>query len=347
MKDLSYLTDHYDEKIKKIKEINAPLNFVFVTDMHHRLHEYFMPEHPELPPDYFELATDSLDSIQYILDRCPEILCVVNGGDVGNDYDPNPEKIRKSHREVMESLYNLSVPIYSCIGNHDDAVGVASETGRDNTETAILPEELHDIFMRDNPTDKNYFYIDFDKQKYRFVFLNTSDKPYYINEKGQYEYTWRLEISDKQAEWFEKDALQTDNKILVFSHAPLRNRGIYGSHNVNLGVKPYDNILNAPRILYDIKQSKKVAAMICGHVHYDNVVYDDEMVTVSTLSVYSDEWSKGCPKRPLKTINETAFDVFSIKDDWIYITRFGAGVDRMVHIEVDGYENWDIKRNCL
>ena len=29
MKDLSYLTDHYDEKIKRIKEIDAPLNFIF------------------------------------------------------------------------------------------------------------------------------------------------------------------------------------------------------------------------------------------------------------------------------------------------------------------------------
>ena len=347
MKDLSYLTDYYDEKIEKIKAINAPLNFLFITDMHHRLHEYFMPEHPELSPDYFELATDAIDSIQYILDRCPEISCVINGGDIGNDYDPSPEKILKGHCEVMDALYRLSVPIYSCIGNHDDAVGVAWECGRDNTKSAILPKKLHELCMKYNPTDKNYFYIDFDQQGYRFVFLNTSDKPYLLNEDGQYEYPWRLEISDRQAEWFEKEALQTQHRILVFSHAPLRYKGVYGSQGVRLGVKPYDSVLNAPRILFDIEHSGKVAALIAGHVHYDNIVYDNSLVSITTLSSYSDEWSPGCPKRPLKTIKETAFDVFSIKNDWIYMTRFGAGHDRMAHIELDGYLGIDLKKNCL
>lgn len=44
MKNVSYLTDHYDEKIKKIKEINAPLNFVFITDEHNRIGESFLED---------------------------------------------------------------------------------------------------------------------------------------------------------------------------------------------------------------------------------------------------------------------------------------------------------------
>ena len=40
MEDIGYLTDHYDEKIERIKRIGAPLNFVFITDQHNRLNEY-------------------------------------------------------------------------------------------------------------------------------------------------------------------------------------------------------------------------------------------------------------------------------------------------------------------
>ena len=31
-----YPIDDYDEKIERIKAIDAPLNFVFITDTHHR-----------------------------------------------------------------------------------------------------------------------------------------------------------------------------------------------------------------------------------------------------------------------------------------------------------------------
>ena len=37
MHDTKYLTDHYDEKIKRINDIDAPINFVFITDMHHNM----------------------------------------------------------------------------------------------------------------------------------------------------------------------------------------------------------------------------------------------------------------------------------------------------------------------
>ena len=41
--------------------------------------------------------------------------------------------------------------------------------------------------------------IDADEQDYRFVFLNTSDKPYFLNEEDQYPFGWRLEKSNQQA----------------------------------------------------------------------------------------------------------------------------------------------------
>ena len=209
MNDLRYLTDHYDEKIKQIKEANAPLNFVFITDEHNRLNEYAVKGEP----GKFELAANAIHSIQYILDRCPEISFVVSGGDIGNDYDPDPAKMRASHQEVMDALYSLSVPVYCTVGNHDDGIGNAVDRGDlDIRRIAIFPEEMHALCMKYNPTKENYYYINDPTLPYRYVFLNTSDKAYFADPEEKEPFGWRLEASNKQAEWLEEDALKRIGK---------------------------------------------------------------------------------------------------------------------------------------
>lgn len=327
MRDLRYLTDHYDEKIDRIKKINAPINFVFITDQHNRMNSYTNECNAVVNDDSTrELAVDAIRSIQYILDRCPGISCVISGGDVGNDYYPESDRFKTSVEEVYDALYGLSVPVHNLIGNHDDGLGTANDRGWNLQEHYISPEEMHAICMKNNPTKENYYYVDIDPG-YRFVFLNSIDLPYVAFPDGNWTPHWMLALSDKQVRWFEEEALKTDRKILVFSHAPLHNFGIVGE-GMPLGIKPYDDTLNAPRILYDIAGASNVVANICGHVHYDNVVYTNSLLTITTLCSLVQEWAPGCPKREIGTITETAFDVFSIKDDMIYMTRFGAGRDR-------------------
>lgn len=70
MKDLSYLTRHYDEKIARIRALRAPLNFVFITDQHNRLTQHALKDQGIEDPARYELAVDAIRSIQYILDRC-------------------------------------------------------------------------------------------------------------------------------------------------------------------------------------------------------------------------------------------------------------------------------------
>ena len=126
--DIRYLTDHYDEKIDAINALGAPLNFVFITDMHNGLGRARIPGGGDRE---YGLAADHIRSIQYILDRCPGISCVVNGGDIGNDYWPDAAGIRSTYRETMDALYALSVPVHCCIGNHCiivSYVGLAGET---------------------------------------------------------------------------------------------------------------------------------------------------------------------------------------------------------------------------
>ena len=67
MERLRYLTDFYDEKIARIREIDAPLNFIFITDQHNM---------------FRHSTVEAVESMQYILDRCPNIQCVISGGDM-------------------------------------------------------------------------------------------------------------------------------------------------------------------------------------------------------------------------------------------------------------------------
>ena len=326
MKDIRYLTDHFDEKIKRINDLDAELNFVFITDQHHNLMRFATGGEE----GKYEDGLAHVEAIRYILERCPKIQCVISGGDIGEDYNPDPDAIRATLKEITDALYSLPVPVHCIIGNHDDALGVSTSRGWDNTKYAILPDEMHKLCMRSNPTDQNYYYIDFEEQDYRFIFLNTSDKPYIIDPKtGQYPFGWRLEISNEQAIWFEKEALATDRNIIVFAHSPIHNDGYYGTENPPIGIKPYDDLLNGPRVYYHLKQAQNVVAMIYGHVHFDNMVIDDGIIGVTTLCDMYQKWAPSCPDRKLGDITETAFDVFSFKKNMMYITRFGAGCDRM------------------
>jgi len=326
LRDISYLTDHFDEKIKRIRELDAPLNFVFITDMHNRLNQYAVKNgHVDLT-DY-ELGIDAVTSIRYILDRCPGIGCVICGGDIGCDYNPDLEEKRFAHEEIMGALHSLPVPVYSCIGNHDDLLGCAKDKGFDTKEHVFLPADLHRILLPNIPGENNYYYIDIGEE-WRFVFLDTSDKPYFLDETGQYAFGWRLEVSDKQAIWLEKEALVTGRKIIVFSHSPLSNAGMIGSEGEPDLIKPYDDLRNAPRVLHAVRSCPNVAAMVAGHVHFDNIRYDDGILSMTTLCSFVQEWTSICPKREIGTVTETAFDVISVKDNMMYMTRFGAGEDR-------------------
>ncbi len=73
MKDLRYLTNSYDRGIQRILDIDAPLNYIFMTDQHNCMNEMEARyKNPDNPGPY-ERASDAIDSMQYILDRCPNI----------------------------------------------------------------------------------------------------------------------------------------------------------------------------------------------------------------------------------------------------------------------------------
>ena len=340
--DISYLTDHYDEKIEKIKKINAPLNFIFYTDPHNGLSEWDCPKHPDYAPDDFESAPDAAASMQYIIDRVPNLQCVVCGGDLGCDYHDDPEKAHASIREMMEALYRLTVPVHCCIGNHDDCATTptleplksypqfAGEKKPPVSEYILYPEDLHAICMKHNPTDENYYYVDFDDAGYRFVFLNTSDFEYGTDRQGNPLYPVNaIRVSPEQVRWFTQ-AVKTDKKVIAFAHAPIHTRGHFPDCLCG-----HVCVENGEWLWCEMQRADNVVASFAGHLHYDNLVYDGRIVSIDTQSasgLEKGQWDPSCPRREFGTITETAFDVVSVTDKVIYCTRFGAGEDRAARI---------------
>ena len=47
---------------------------------------------------------------------------------------------------------------------------------------------------------------------------------------------------------------------------------------------------------------------------------------------FAQKMGAGCPNRTFGTVTETAFDVLSVTDKQIYMTRFGAGENRVGYI---------------
>ncbi len=337
IKDLTYLTDYYDEKIQRVKDIDAPLNFIFYTDPHNGLSEFDAKKHPGWYEAHeYESALNSIASLQYIIDRLPGLKCVVCGGDLGCEHYTDPKMAHQSIKDTANALYDLTIPAHIMIGNHDDCVTTQNSMGtpvEKLKEYILYPKDLHSICMKNNPTDKNYYYVDFDDLGYRFVFLNTSDHYYGFDDNNNLIHPGIVGVSREQVMWF-KEAVKTNNRVIVFSHSPISIAGHYPDC-----AKGREDMLNGPWLWHEMKKAPNVIASISGHLHYDNVVYDGPVVAISTMAAgecYHGQWDIVCPRREYGTITETAFDVVSVTEKVVYCTRFGIGNDRAARI----MRNW-------
>ncbi len=320
MKDLRYLTDHYDEKIWRIQEINAPLNFIFITDIHFSLNktDWELRRMPEA--NQAEWALDHIESMRYIIDRCPADF-VVCGGDVVNDAHP-----RETLAAVGNALEGLGLPVHRVIGNHEDGVYMPAGKGWVRNPSPLTKQELHELWMQCSPTQEDYYWFDV-PQGYRFVLLNTSDKPCEGNQEENYAHGHRCIVSGKQTAWLRDEALNTEKRVIIVSHAPMNQ-----AHAKEMAAKPNDALLGGEAAWQVIHRAGNVAAMLSGHEHHDMMFYDGPILSISTNCDMMQECNPSCPVREPGTITEECFDVVSIKGDMMYLTRFGAGHDRQSNL---------------
>lgn len=335
MPDITYLTKNYDKKIEHIRSLDADVNFLFITDCHSGLNRQSSENSEYRSPDDFELAENAIEAMRYVAERC-NIDFALCGGDVGNDYAPTPEAVHNTIKDFYAGLYSLPVPVHCCVGNHDDAVGFSAETGRSTGDFAISPKEMHRLCMRNNPTNENYYYFDHERSGLRFVILNACDHLYQPDENGNYTHGWTLAFSETQLGWLDTRALNTDKTCVILSHVPISNKGIFGPGGYPYGFNNTDDFPRSKQILECIKRHGNVCMCLAGHVHADNLRYGDGdlegVVTVTTDSSFLDPQMQPLPERRFGEESETVFDVFSIKSNYMYITRFGAGLDRQANL---------------
>ena len=139
---------------------------------------------------------------------------------------------------VVKSLGYIRAPVINLIGNHDIS--------------AFSIDQLQNIYRSNN------FQFDLigslDVGRYRFIWIDLSSS----KEKGIY-------LCDKTYSFLEK-ALQSEKKIILFSHAPLASIDNIGSFYWSFNLDNFSYI-NGNRIIQMIK-NKKILACINGHNHW-------------------------------------------------------------------------------
>ena len=185
-------------------------------------------------------------------------------GDTGKS-ENTPENTMQSLKELTTRyLEDANCPVLITFGNHDTNAlwckyyGEANQqlTQTDHYEQVTSKIKAHNGSAMVTDGESNYYYVDFPFDDVRVVMLNTTD--------GNYENSFESvsTISDRQAEWFETVALDTDMNVLVMAHIPLCKDFPDSS-----GSLPYNAEKITSAVEAFIKDGGKFVAYMYGHTH--------------------------------------------------------------------------------
>jgi len=287
---------------------------------------------------------------------------VVHLGDLlcGNIPEVISRRILKEEIECYKSSVKAQ-KMYIAQGNHD---GFRDENYKNqNVHNIMLNENwyadtnFHDTdsnFFR--PGNKPWFYVDLQEHMLRLIFLCTNDYDHITNEERK-RYKQYERISDEQLEWFGSTALNCPDgyAVMVFSHIhPFRLEDKSDSGQFIIETDENKNYLNSVLLLKAFKEGKSVTVkgktydfsnskreVICwfyGHDHSDAMVTIDGITYVGVASQTAyipqlwDPIGYYPSPRTMNTVYEDAWDAVLWKksERKIYLTRFGAGEDRVI-----------------
>lgn len=325
-----------EEVNKTVKDVFSHMNsdgiaFAFVTDMHYVTHgnNYINAEQGKA------MISDTCGNIKSVCDRIP-LDAILVGGDLimpkgtANDVDSLTQENMNSYiNDIRSKLLVNNVPVLMTPGNHDGVDGGAPN-----------PESLYSSMMRHNNSyvvrngKKPYYYMDFTNQKIRIIALNT------INADGNHG------VSDEEYAWLQNTLNGVPNgyDVLVFSHIGIQ------SIDFEVNTQNVKDLLNS---WHNDTNNGNIIAYVAGHQHYDWIVpkeYNgtefkgsgcDFPVILTTCSYNSSQTPsaeyisagvKVVGTRTPNTVLQDAWDVFvyNKEEKKLYITRFGAGDDRVV-----------------
>ena len=216
-----------------------------------------------------------------------------------------------------------------------DKEGGKLQTGTSELPLYIVPGNHDYNYFRGNPDimypDTPQYYVDDDKQKLRFIFIDSFDP------KEQYRYGF----SDYCVHWLDAVLnLMPDGYVaIVFSHVtPLVRLQAWT-----------DNIRNREKLIAVLdRYADSILAFINGHNHCDHLFNDLHNRKFPIISIncakceyFTEHKPEGAvvPYRKLGDRTQESFDIMQVDTEKreIYFIRFGAGQDRLVR---NGKAEW-------
>lgn len=320
------------------------LNFIFVTDLHHRLGDNMLGTAARIAEAAKGLPLDF-------------ILC---GGDIGVN-GPKSEVVA-AQAEIMQALAAAGPPLLAVKGNHDDNSIHDDALQLKGAANVIYPHETNSL-MLDSVRhlaafdgDGLYYYLDIPAKRTRVIVLDCIDIPYELADHGGMRYLGQSQyaFSDRQLNWFAHEALNLADKanwrVLIASHIAIIQDRVFGFDHPVANGKVLWSILTAfskgtayvsagagdfpykVEVDYHPQGAGRVIGCLFGHVHFDQAVRQEGLTMISTLNANTHRDFPEAPERLPGTDSESAFDLMAVdfERSRLLAWRVGAGEDRSI-----------------
>lgn len=298
-------------------------------------------------PLFSDLHTDGVDSqetlnlldVLSLISKQISPNAVIDLGDNTSMLGRNCHITNQQLIEVLTKLFDAihsaaDVPLFLVNGNHD-------AIGTDFFKPAIWNQIIRNKYdggMAKTHPHGSYYYVDYEKAKLRMVFLSV---PYESNlNAANPTPVWAF--GEEQLKWLQDVALDTANRVILFSHVPLYYR-YRGDMNSMLDV--WDGEKTAKSYICDlcgwIDDAKDAAAIIekrgnvvacfSGHTHEDSfwLPYERRGEDINYLSCCQVVTTRAVQKKSRIAIDIL---VWNPTEREIHIVRFGDGEDRKIEI---------------
>ncbi|MBQ3225731.1 MAG: metallophosphoesterase [Clostridia bacterium] len=348
-----YIKENVLEAKEKIRahQTESAITFAFMTDLHYS------------STKNHDIRTQRLMNAYRELKRDVQVDKLILGGDYLND----GTKEYKTNNYISLRNFLKDERYFPVNGNHDDNSIWDLCIENEVSENHLSPKELYDLFFDHlpdlgaefNKKAPGLYYVYNDKeQKVRYIFLDTNDIPYSIDENGKLNYTKQhlFALSQNQLDWLVNEALCFDENgwdIIIISHNFYKFAEGGRNNKESERLKVLGDVLDAYQNGKDIdrdyfrdeffvhckaefSKAKRghIIACFAGHHHADFAERTDGGIPViytSNLMMYH----PCTPERNDGDKSELLFDVVTIdrKEKAIYMTRVGAGEDRIIRYE--------------
>ncbi len=323
------------EEVKNIQNDNT-FTFGYMTDIHYSVSENHDVRTKRLFNSYNEVSK-AVNADKLIL-----------GGDYINDGDKMNYK-KKGYEGLRDYLREVK-NYYPVNGNHDDNSIWDTFCGNHTATNHFTIRELYDVFYDHLPyvgaefDEKNhdlYYLVNDNKNKVRYIFLNTTDIPSRFNKNGAFIYRKQdiFGLRQPQINWLINTALQFDEDgwNVVFACHSLKERNLEAlidiadtykaGGKIDKIYKMQDYVVQVEADFSNCKRGE-VIGFFLGHYHDDFVERTKENIPciyIANVMMY-------LPNRIDGTKTELLYDIVTIdkKEKTIYLNRVGLGENRVV-----------------